>query len=180
MIEVPEDVDRRFEVRQLGVGWMFLSPAYRWETITDIDEGTAGGYEYAWRVWTDLTGPDYAWRLPLHDKVHAVEPIMETAYPAEPEIRIMDMPHSRSGGPQIIAVITVRTARIPDFRHALVTARYGGAGKGWEVSDRPAGGALVTTQHPSKARARTALMAAVRAHAKALVVPIRLDDPSDW
>src|SRR5947208_2900221 len=49
------------EVDNFGTGGMFLSPAGRWETITDLSPFS----EYSARVGvhTDRTGPDYCWQF---------------------------------------------------------------------------------------------------------------------
>lgn len=164
-----ETCEHRYFPWELNVGWLFHSPAGRMEKVTDVDPGN-GRLAYAVRIFTEDTGPDYSWRIPRLDKVHALPPHPDGHPSAEPHLRIVELRES------IIVVPAYRRQEIPAFRLALATARFLGPGKVWELMDHPAGGEMVTTHHDTKAKARTALMAAARAHAAALKLPIRKED----
>ena len=162
-------VDRRFRADDLYSRWTFRSPAGRWETVVAVDHD-----ERPWtRVWTDKTGPDWAWRFLSSTKLEAAGPLGGGQNDPQPEVRIVDLSVGRGG--QMVAVVTQRNVQWPSFGDgaSLATAYHEGAGKGWKVVDRPGGGAAVETQHSSKATARTALLRAARAHAKALKIPVR-------
>ncbi|MER5608253.1 hypothetical protein AB0F93_00585 [Micromonospora tulbaghiae] len=164
-----ETCDHRYYPWELNVGWLLHSPAGRLEKVTDVDEG-AGHLAYAVRVFTEDTGPDYSWRLPRHDKVHAL-PRHPHGHPStEPHLLVFEL-----SGPsgRISVVPAYRWQEIPEFRLALATARPLGPGQGWEVTDHPGGGDLVVTTHSSKAKARSAIVAAAKAHAAALKLPLR-------
>lgn len=160
--------DHRHYVEDLYVGARFFSPAARWETVTRVDDG--GHLSFKSRVWTDKTGPDYAWRLYDEEKVDAVMPRPEY-FPVVPEVRVIDLAHSMA------AVVTCQHVEVPDFRMSLVSAQHLGKGRGWQVLDWPGDGdGMVTTEHPDKPKARTALMAAARVHAKALGLKVRKEN----
>lgn len=174
MVDDDVEVDRRYPPVELDTGWHFRSPIDRWETVSRVEIEGSAQYPVAVRVWTDQTGPDYAWRLSYRDRVHAVPPTAE--YVAQqPEIRLVDLPRDSFSGGRYIAVLTFRAVAVPDFIYTLVRAEHVAAG-GWAVCDRPAGGDEVVTRHPTKAHARTAVRRAARVHAKALGIPVREEE----
>lgn len=124
--------DHRYFPWELYRRWLFWSPAGRLEKVTDVDPGE-GMAEYAVRVWTEDTGPVYAWRIPRHHRLHAIPPSDDR----DPHLRIVEL-----GGPGLGATITVVPAygwqEIPEFRLALAIARNLGPGKGL-AADRPPG-----------------------------------------
>lgn len=169
-----ETCDHRYFPWELNVGWLFHSPAGRMEKVTDGDPGS-GRLEYAVRIFTEDTGPDYSWRIPRHHKVHAIPPHPDSHPSAEPHLLIVDLPRGPGREASISLVPGYRWQDIPYFQLMLATARSLGPGQGWQLIDHPDGGDQVVTHHDNKAKARTALMAAAKAHAKALRLPIRKD-----
>lgn len=157
--------DVRPKAEQLGEGWQFMSPLDRWETVVRTERAN----QYApVRVWTDKTGPDYAWLIPYFDRVDAAAPPLR--WHGTPEIRIVEYGYSREA--PMYAVCTLDTIHRPETRDALVEAGYE-RGKGWWVRHRPDGGGdPVVVRCDTKAKARTALKAAARQHAKALGVKV--------
>lgn len=164
--------EHRYYPWELNIGWLFHSPAGRVEKVTNVDTGN-GRIAYAVRIFTEDTGPDYSWRIPRTDKVHALPPHPNRHPSNEPHLRIIELVGANAS---IIVVPAYRWQAVPAMELALANARYLGPGKGWELWDHPAGGDAVVTHHDSKAKARTAIMAAARAHAAALKLPIRKDD----
>lgn len=158
--------DIRPEAEKLAEGWRFMSPLDRWETVQRVEQAN----DYApVRVWTDKTGPDYSWLIPRWRKLHAVAPPLR--WQGTPEIRIVEHRFGRDA--PMYAVTTLDTVHRPDVGHYLVEARYSRE-DGWRVIHRPDGGGevLVVDCGRSKAKARTALRAAARQHAKALGVQV--------
>lgn len=160
-----ETCDHRHFVAELNVGWVWRTPAGRLETITRMD--AVDSSEYWWRIWTDLTGPGYSWRMRRNDRVDAIPRSWKQA----PRLLLVDLTGARSAGGGWASMHVVPTSpsdQIPDFHLTLCEARHLGPGNGWKVTDRPDGGDEVTTHHTTKAKARTALVSAGRHHAKAL------------
>jgi hypothetical protein len=157
--------DIRPRAEDLGRGWLLRSPLDRVETVTRVERDASYG---PLRVWTAETG-DHPWLYWHAAKVDAVRPLQRLR--GEPEIRIVE--HSGRDGP-MYAVATSSTVHSPvrDSAAALVEAVYSKS-TGWTVAHRPDGGDVVTVACESKAKARTALMAAARQHAKALKIPVR-------
>lgn len=154
--------DHRHFVSELNSGWRFWTPAGRVEIITmmEPDRPTGG---YWWRIWTVETGPGWSWRLHRDRRVHALPDTFRNT----PKLRFIDL-----HGSSMHIVPMFGHDQVPDFMLALCEAKYLGHGLGWLVSDRPDGGDEVRTEHPTKARARTALLAAGRHHAKVLGLPL--------
>lgn len=158
--------DTRPSAEKLEAGWRFVSPLDRWETVERVDRAN----EYApVQVWTDLTGPDYAWLIPAWHKVHAAAPAQRLH--GTPEIRLFEYGYARDA--PMYALPALDTAHRGDVQHPLVEARYSRE-DGWRVVHRPDGGGdqVVVDCGRSKAKARTALRAAARHHAKALGVKV--------
>ncbi|MEV7264007.1 hypothetical protein AB0N38_10690 [Micromonospora aurantiaca] len=158
--------DVRPEAEKLDEGWRFMSPLDRWETVTRVQQDS----DYApVRVWTDATGPDYSWLIPRWRKLHAVAPALR--WQGTPEIRLFEYAYAPSA--PMYAIATLDTIHRPDIEHHLVEARYSRE-DGWRVVHRPDGGGepVVVDCGRSKAKARTALKAAARQHAKALGVKV--------
>jgi hypothetical protein len=154
-------------VEDLYQGWRFRTPMGRWETVTRVEQETK--YSPV-RIWTDKTGPEYSWKLNRWTKVKATPPDYDN--PGEPEIRIIEHTYSREA--PMWAVLTSSHIRNADTETVLVQAGYAGAGKGWTIVHYPNGGNEQAVEHAdSKAKARTALMAAARQHAKALKIRVR-------
>jgi hypothetical protein len=162
--------DHRHFVTELNEGWRFWSPAGRLETVISI--APADRIRYWWRIQTKETpaaDPDWTWRLPGDDRVHAV--------PANPRwkehLRFVDIgPGSQRNSDPVMLVVPAHGYDIPSFKVVLVEARYLGAGRGWRFRDRPDGGDETVTDYPSKAKARTAVLTAARRHAKILGLEI--------
>lgn len=158
--------DTRPEARKLQQGWRFVSPLNRWETVERVEQAD----DYApVRVWTDQTGAGYSWLIPRWQKLHAVAPAR--LFHGTPEIRIVEVGYARDA--PMCAVATLDTVYQPDFGDPLVQAVYSRE-HGWRVIHRADGGGdvLIVDCGRSKARARTALRAAARQHAKALGVQV--------
>lgn len=157
--------DTRPTADEIYKDWQIRSPLDRWETVTKVEYGGEHGPVL---VWTDKTGPDYSWRYYRSTKVEAIRPAGHLN--GIPEIRIIE--YSWGDGP-IHAVPTLSTIHRTDMMRVLVEARYVGKGKGWNVVHRPNGrGEPVTIHCESKAKARTAVRAAAKLHAKALGVKV--------
>jgi hypothetical protein len=157
--------DIRPQAEKLREGWRFVSPLDRWETVQRVEQDS----EYApLRVWTDKTGPDYSWLIPRWRRLDAVAPPPRTLH-GTPEIRVYEYEYARDA--PMYAVTTLDTVYGPDIENHLVEARYS-RDSGWTVTHRPNGGAPAVIQCDSKAKARTALRAAARHHAKALGVKV--------
>lgn len=161
--------DIRPTADKLAPGWRFASPMNRWETVERVEQAN----EYApMRVWTDKTGPDYSWLIPHYRKLDAVAP------PWWPhgalEIRVVEYQYARDA--PMYAVLTLDTVYRPDNDHPVAEAHYS-RDDGWKVTHRPDGGgeAVVVDCGRSKAKARSALRAAARQHAKALGVKVAKD-----
>ncbi len=164
-LKCPGCDDTRPTAEDLYQGWLLRSPLDRLETVTRVEqEGSYGPV----RVWTDKTGPNYSWRYHRTERVDAVRP--PQLFHGDPEIRVVEYDYARDA--PMYAVPTLSTIyRADSSRGYLVEARYQ-KGKGWYVSHRPGGGDVATTWHDSKAKARTALKAAAKIHAKALGVKV--------
>ncbi|MFG2056649.1 hypothetical protein ACGFI9_21765 [Micromonospora sp. NPDC048930] len=161
--------DTRPKAERLDQGWRFMSPLDRWETVERVEQAN----DYApVRVWTDKTGPGYSWLIPRWRKLHAVAPALR--WHGTPEIRIFEYQYARDA--PMYAIATLGTVRQPDIEDCLVEARYTRE-DGWKVVHRPDGGGepVVVDCGRSKARARTALRAAARQHAKALGVKVAVE-----
>lgn len=156
--------DVRPRAEQLAPGWQFFSQMHRWETVERVEQAN----EYApVRVWTDKTGPAYSWLIPRHRQLDAVAPPRRPH--GTPEIRIVEYGYDRAA--PMYAVLTVDTAYHAENKDPVAEAHYSRE-NGWKVTHRPAGGDLVVIDCDSKAKARTALRAAARQHAKALGVKV--------
>lgn len=163
--------DVRPEAEKLDKGWQFVSPLGRWETVNRVDQAN----EYApVRVWTAETGPDYSWLMPRYRKLNAVAPPWNWHGHGTPEIRIVE--HSFGRDAPMYAVTTLDTIYRPHVEDYIAEARYTREG-GWKVTHRPDGGGevVVVDCGRSKAKARTALRAAARQHAKALNVKVAVE-----
>ncbi|WP_320069636.1 hypothetical protein [Micromonospora sp. RTGN7] len=161
--------DIRPKAEQLAPGWQFFSRLGRWETVERIEQAN----EYApMRVWTDKTGPDYSWSIPGWRQLDAVAPPRRPH--GTPEIRICEYRYDRAA--PMYAVVTLDTVYHAENKDPVAEAHYSREG-GWTVRHRPDGGGdvVVINCGPSKAKARTALRAAARQHAKALGVKVTLE-----
>lgn len=158
--------DIRPTAEKLYVGWRFVSPLDRWETVTRTEQAN----EYApVRVWTNLTGAAYSWLITRWRKLDAIAPPPRALH-GTPEIRVIEPHYSRDA--PMYAVTTLDTVHRPDIDYPLVEARYS-RGIGWTVTHRPDGGGdPVVIRCDSKGKARTALKSAAREHAKALGVKV--------
>ena len=165
--------DVRPTAEDLYAGWLLRSPLERVETVERVEQ-EAPPYGPV-RVWTKETGPDHCWIYPRWRKVDAVAPMQ--VFLGKPEIRIVEY---EGRDRPMYAIATVSTAgRRPLGEGAGVLAEAGySKASGWVVQDRPGGGDVVTIRCESKAKARTALLAAARAHGKALKVPVRRQEKS--
>lgn len=163
-----ECCDHRHFVSELNLGWRFWTPAGRLETIERMEPVDTS--EYWWRIWTKDTGPHWSWRRRRDDRVHAIRPNPT----AVAHLRFVDLAKGRTGAS--MHIVPAETYDIPDFALALAEAKYLGDGAGWRMTDRPDGGDQITTQYPSKAKARTALLRAGRTHAKILGLPLYSED----
>ncbi|MFC4146580.1 hypothetical protein ACFO0M_09965 [Micromonospora mangrovi] len=158
--------DTRPQAKRLWQGWRFVSPLNRWETVERVEQTS----EYApMRVWTDQTGPDYSWLIPGFRRLDAAGPALRPHGTAE--IRIVEYDYARDA--PMFAVATLDTVHSPEVADHLAEARYSRE-DGWKVRHRPDGGGdpVVVDCGRSKAKARTALRAAARQHAKALGVKV--------
>jgi hypothetical protein len=156
--------DHRHFIRELNLGWQFWTPAGRLETIERMEPVDTS--EFWWRIWTTQTGPGWSWRLAGNDRVHAIVPNPV----AVPHLRFIDF--TGAGMTPRMVIVLAADYDIPDFGLTLAEAHYLGTGLGWKMSDRPDGGDEAITGHPSKAKAKTALLKAGRTHAKHLGVPL--------
>lgn len=164
-----ERCDHRHFGGELNVGWVWRTPAGRLETITRIERADIG--DYWWRVWTDLTGPGYSWRIRHDDRVDAIPRSWKQA----PRLLFVDLPKGARGASMHVVPGSPSDA-IPNFLLTLCHAQHLGAHKGWKVFDRPDGGGQVVTDHPTKAKARTALLVAGEHHATALGMTLYKED----
>lgn len=157
--------DIRPSADKLYPGWRFVSPLDRWETVERVAQET----EYSpMQVWTDKTGPDYAWLIPHWHKIDGNAP--SSRVHGTPEIRIIEYDYARDA--PMYAVTTTDLIYRPGNDNHLVEAHYS-RDHGWTVTHRPDGaGATVVIRCDSKAKARTALREAARRHAKALGVKV--------
>jgi hypothetical protein len=158
--------DHRYFVGELNTGWAFWTPAGRLETIERMEPVDTS--EWWWRIWTKETGPDWSWRRQSFDRVHAVQP--NPIY--GPHLRLVELKRSVSSGGSMHLVPAKGLEPIPDFNLTLVEARHLGTGLGWQMTDRPDGGEPVFSNHTTQAKARTAVLAAGRRHAKILKLKI--------
>ncbi|MFI6228916.1 hypothetical protein ACIBCR_16555 [Micromonospora echinospora] len=156
--------DNRPVAEKLAPGWRFVSPLNRWETVERVERANEYG---AVQVWTDKTGPDYSWSIRPWTRLDAVAPPWRPH--GTPEIRVWEYDYARDA--PMYAVVTLDTVYRPDTDHALVEATYS-RDTGWKVVHRPDGGEVVVIDCGNKAKARTALRAAARHHAKALGVKV--------
>ncbi|MBX7264952.1 hypothetical protein KIF24_02025 [Micromonospora sp. Llam7] len=163
--------DTRPQANRLAPGWQFMSPMNRWETVERIEQAT----QYApVRVWTDKTGPDYSWLIKQWCQLDAIAPPWRPH--GTPEIRIVEYGYDRSA--PMYAVITLDTIYRPENDNPVAEAHYSREA-GWKVTHRPGGGEVAVVDcGRSKAKARTALRAAARQHAKALRVKVT-EQPRD-
>ncbi|GAB3856711.1 hypothetical protein GCM10029963_53540 [Micromonospora andamanensis] len=163
--------DTRPRADRLAPGWQFMSPMNRWETVERVEQAN----EYApVRVWTDKTGPDYSWLIPQWRQLDAIAPPWRPH--GTPEIRVVEYQYDRSA--PMYAVITLDTVYRPDNDDPVAEAHYSRE-TGWKVTHRPGGGDMIAIDcGRSKAKARTALRAAARQHAKALGVKVT-EQPKD-
>ncbi|MBT8225449.1 MAG: hypothetical protein HKP61_21925 [Dactylosporangium sp.] len=146
-------------VKDLNTGDRVFTAAYRWETVTRIEEEERP-YAVWVRVFTDLTGQAYAWRLDNHNEVPTVP-----AYPHPDQARV----HVDDHRERIVVFVGTRRPYYRD-RGAVVLAEaiHAGRGRGWKVADHAGGGDPVCTTVASKAAAMTLVRHAARAHAQAL------------
>lgn len=162
----PDCCDHRYFVSELNLRWRFWTPAGRVETITAMESDPG---EYWWRIWTDKTGPAWSWRRRRDDRVHA----LPTAPDHGPRLLFVDLAGANLAGRASMHIVPAfEYQQIPDFNLTLVWARHRGPGLGWAMTDRPDGGDEISTAYTTKAKARTALLAAGRAHAKILGLPL--------
>lgn len=141
-------------VDALRVGDQVFTPAYRWETVTRLDQGDR--YSRATRVFTDHTGPEYAWRLANH---HTLPILPASLVSAVPSVRV------EASRDRVVAFVG---ADERPSATVLAEAVYLGRGNGWRVNDRPNGLDLVTSVVARKDLALSRVRRAARAHAKAL------------
>ena len=159
--------DTRPTAEDLDVGWRFVSPVGRWETVTHVDQPARFGPVV---VTTDRTGRGYSYRLVRWEKLTAVPP--QRPQHGEPEIRIVE--YNWATGP-IWAVPTLSTVNVlrASGLTVLVEAGFAGKGEGWKVTHYPAGGTeQIVIACESKAKARSTLIKLAREHAKALGVKV--------
>ena len=128
------EVDRRFTAGDLFEHWDFLSPAGRWEKVTQASHGSSTFYTL---VWTDYTG-EYGWFLPSSRKIHAVPPRRNV----ELQVRIVDIPRASSSKARILVVLAAAVSR-PwpwlQYEELPIGAEHLGAGLGWLIWYRPRG-----------------------------------------
>ena len=151
-------------VDTLNVGDQFFSPARRWETVTRIAD--AERYSTWTRVFTDVTGAGYAWKLADFREVPVLRAWQRRGTPM---VRVDD---SRRFVTAFVGTAEQRYGFTADAP-VLAEARQLGRGQGWQVTDRPAGGDVVITQVAGKAAALSAVRRAAKAHAKALGLPLQ-------
>jgi hypothetical protein len=162
--------DHRYFVGELNIGWTFWTPAGRLETIERMEP--VDTTNVWWRIWTKETGPDWSWSRRADDRVHAVQPNPIVG----PHLRLVELKRSVYSGASMHLVPAKGLELIPDFNLTLVEARHLGTGLGWRMTDRPDGGEPVFSNHPTQAKARTAVLAAGRRHAKILKLKIYKED----
>ncbi len=163
--------DHRHFVSELNIGWQWWTPAGRLEEITRMEPENPA-YVWWWRIWTKQTeqaDPNWSWRIKGDTRVHAIRP--NPLY--KPHLRFVYVVDRSSATMHIVPAVGYD---IPDFSATLVQAQRHKVGPAWTLADRPDGGAEVISEHPNKAKARTALLAAGRRHAKILGLPLYKED----
>jgi hypothetical protein len=155
--ECPRALEQPAE--EFAVGGMFLSPAGRWETITDRSPYA----EYSARVTirTDRTGDGYAWTFWRSTKFPYL-PSWLTDQPTE--IKAFEI------GPMIQVELTA--TRGWGHGYELLSAHQV-RGAGWSITDRPDGVTVEQVTVANKARTRAEVNRRARAHARRLGVPLR-------
>lgn len=170
-----KEKQRLYQVGSLWVGWRFFSPAGRWETVVSVDDG-GNQHSYMISVKTDKTAADYAWPLRSHNEVRAIPPGMLDDEDPLRQIWLMDFPGSGGSPARILVGIAEHgrwSAGNGIIDNTLVHAQHlGRGGEGWEVIDRPNGDTTDAGRRrqvfPTKARAKSAAVAAAKQHAKKL------------
>jgi hypothetical protein len=154
--ECPQPLDELVE--HFGVGGMFLSPAGRWETITDLSPFS----EYSARVevHTDRTGRDYCWQFWKSQKL----PYLPSWRVSRPRYVVVFESSS------LLAEVTDSPRSFGHGYHLVSATQQRGAG--WAIADCPDGKTVETVTVPNKARARTEVKRRAQAHAKRLGVPM--------
>lgn len=160
--------DPRPDAENLVPGWQIRSRFERWETVTRVAHHERLNVVH---VWTDKTGSDYCWTYLRWEKVTAHKPV--PAADGIPEVRVIES--DRPDGP-MCAVATLSTILRPDIYGGvtLVSANTAGRSHGWKVAHWSNGAELVIEEGLTKAKARTAVNRAARAHARALGVTLVL------
>lgn len=144
---------------ELAPGDRFHTAAMRWETVTAVSPS-----EQPWivSVFTDVTGPGYAWPLSPGEKVQAIRGWrIGTA-----QVRI-EITHFQVRA-RVATDVSPRTGPV------LAEAFHMGRGHGWRIHDHGNGTGLVVTDAPTKAKAISAVRAAAKAHAKALRLAVHM------
>jgi hypothetical protein len=151
--ECPQALEH--EVGQFSIGGQFLSPAGRWETVTDCTP--RAHQSLVIHVWTDQTGPDYAWQLWRTDKLPYI-PDRDAG--GQMYVVVRESAH-------FIQACVSDSVRPFGSGHQLLFAQQI-RGEGWKVTDRPNGQDPEQVVCASKATARTDVGRRARAHAKHL------------
>ena len=143
------------QVDNFATGGMFLSPAGRWETITDLSPYSA--YSARVEVHTDRTGPDYCWQFWKSDKFPYLPSylVSRTRY-----VTISETTHH-------IAVEVSDSPRNWGHGYSLLTASMV-RGEGWKLSDCPDGKTPEHVALDNRAKARSEVNRRARAHARRL------------
>lgn len=162
-------MDLRWKAEDLYPRCVIVSPFGRRETVTrTVDDPPFV------RVFTDLTGPGYGWRCLTTDRVTALStPSAAETSPAyaHPEIRVLDL--STAATPRLLAVATDASIEIPQMAGTMAIATRIARGPTWEVTTYPVdSGGSATRVVADKTRARQAVNAHARLHAKALGVAV--------
>lgn len=162
--DVCEDDRPRYvsQVDALMTGDQVFTAAGRWETVTRLER--TDPYACSTRVFTDVTGPDYAWSLPNRCEL----PTLRSWHVRRTPMVQVDTRH-------VVAFVapTNDYAYSPDAP-VLATAYWAGRGQGWDVVDAPGADPVRVA---TKAAAVSAVRRAARKHAKAL--RLRLNRPGD-
>jgi hypothetical protein len=165
--ECPTPLERA--VSEFRIGGVFWSPAGRWEVVKDHSDRSATSPQAS--IWTDKTGPDYAWAFWRSTKM---------PYLPDHEATRRRFVVVRESRDFIEVRVDESTRGFFGAGHTLLSAQAV-RGSGWKVTDRPGGGAgdVEVVAVPSKARARTEVNRRARAHAKKLGLAVSLPEGGD-
>lgn len=155
-----EDVRHISRADQLAPGDQVFTPARRWETVTRADLGQLSDWSVS--IFTDRTGPEYAWSLPRHRELPTLRAWMVRG------TAVVWVVSDAVRGEVIAFVGRDDVAHHEPPLYVVAGAYPAGRGRGWELRHRPQGGALVSTVVPSKAAAASAVKRIAKEHAAAL------------